>query len=139
MSGLLNRSFQSYLFLRRAVFFLVAFLFLGAAFFFLGAAFFRDKATALERTELTVRLSFLAISGVGVPLYIFLSIFTSAADHSLAPLRVAGFLAAFLLVVFLATFFLPAFFLVAFFLVVRLTGLPSTYASAVLNQTTGYG
>jgi hypothetical protein len=104
------------------VFFLAAVFLLGAAFLFT-AAFFRERATALDRTELTVRFSFLAISGAEVLLYIFRSIFTSSAVHSLAPLRVR--------LTFL-TVLRAAFFGAAFLFAVLLTELPSRLSQSPL-------
>ncbi len=115
----------------------------GAAFVFM-AAFFSDSDTALERTELSDRRNFLAMSPVGVLLYDFLRNVTSSDDHCLAPDRrlttvlradffTARFGAALLILLrgafLLAGFFAGDFFLEAVFrLIVLLTKKPS-YAS----------
>lgn len=51
------------------------------------AVFFSDSDTALERTELSDRRNFLAMSPVGVLLYDVLRNFTSSDVHCLAPDR----------------------------------------------------
>jgi hypothetical protein len=118
---------------------------LGAA-FLLGAAFFKERATALDRTELSDRFSFLAMSLVAVLLYAFFSILTSVAVHSLAPpARLVTFLLTTFLVARLGAAFLvvrrvtlrTAFLVATFFLatVLRAGFLPVVFLRAAVLRT----